>query len=124
MKEVDDAVAAALLRKEKLLLDPAFRRDRTRVAALLAEDFFEFGSSGRVWNRDVILNALATEDYVPPTMEDFAGRSIADDVVLVTYRTIRINPETRQRDVELRSSLWTLRSGRWVICFHQGTPAH
>jgi hypothetical protein len=124
MKEVDQAVAEELLRNEKLLLDPAFRHDRAQVAALLAEDFFEFGSSGRVWSRDTILDLLATEDYVPPVMEDFACRLIADGVVLVTYRTFRINPETGQRDAALRSSLWTRHSGQWVVCFHPGTRSN
>ena len=70
MKEVDKVVAAELLRNEKLLLDPAFRRDRSQVAALLAEDFFEFGASGRIWSRDTILDLLATENYAPPMMEE------------------------------------------------------
>jgi hypothetical protein len=122
MKEVDKVVAEELLRNELLLLDPAVRRDRPKVAALLAEDFFEFGSSGRIWTREAILDLLATEDYVPPGLEDFACCAIAEGVVLVTYRTVRFNPETGRRAGVLRSSIWTRSSSRWVICFHQGTP--
>ena len=124
MKEVDKAVEDELLRKEKLLLDTLVRRNRSQVEALLADDFFEFGASGRVWTREAILDLLASEDYIPPAVEDFACRFIADGVALVTYRTVRINPETGQRDAALRSSLWTLQSGRWVVCFHQGTRSN
>ena len=71
-------------------MDPAVRRDRERVAALLAEDFVEFGSSGRVWTRESILELLATETYTPPAVEDFACRMLGEDVALVTYRAVRI----------------------------------
>jgi hypothetical protein len=120
-RAVAKSVAAELLRAEMLLLDPAVRRDRARVSALLANDFFEFGASGRIWTRDQILDLLATEEYSPPVVEDFACHRIADDVVLVTYRTVRINKETGQREAALRSSLWIRRSGTWKIRFHQGT---
>jgi hypothetical protein len=123
MKTIDAAVVDELLRKEQLLLDPDFRRDRSRVAALLADDFVEFGVSGRVWSRDAILDLLAAEDYVPPAMDEFACRPVADGVVLVTYRTVRSDPESGQHDAALRSSLWTLQSGQWALRFHQGTRA-
>jgi hypothetical protein len=123
MRDADHAVTEELLRKEKLLLDPAIRRGRSEVAALLADGFFEFGSSGRIWTRDGILDLLATENYDPPTMEAFACRLIEDSVALVTYRTVRLSPDTGQSRVVLRSSIWIRQSGHWRVQFHQGTPA-
>ncbi len=120
-RPISKATSAELLRAEMLLLDPAVRRDRARVAALLADDFFEFGASGRVWRRDEILDLLATEPYAPPVLEDFACHRIADDAVLVTYRTVRVNAESGKRETALRSSVWTQRARKWVIRFHQGT---
>jgi hypothetical protein len=121
IRKVAKAVAAELLHAEMLLLDPAVRRDRAQVAALLADDFFEFGSSGRVWTHDQILDLLGTEDYSPPIFEDFACHGMAENIVLVTYRTVRINGETGQRESTLRSSIWSLRAERWRVRFHQGT---
>ena len=120
-RPIPKAVAAELLSAEMQLLDPAVRRDRARVAALLADDFLEFGASGRVWRRDEILDLLASEQYAPPVLEDFACHRIADEAVLVTYRTIRVNAENGLRETALRSSVWTKRAGKWVIRFHQGT---
>lgn len=120
-RPIAKVVAAELLRAEMLLLDPAVRRDRARVSALLADDFFEFGASGRAWQRDEILELLATEQYAPPVLEDFACHRIADDVVLVTYRTVRVNSESGSRESALRSSVWTRRASKWTIRFHQGT---
>jgi ribonuclease HI len=94
------------------LLDPAVRRDRARVDALLARDFVEFGASGRVWTRDSILDLLATEAYVPVPMEDFACAVLGEGVALVTYRARGC----------LRSSVWVWEDGAWKVRFHQGTP--
>ena len=108
---------------EAALLEPAVRRDREKVAALLAEDFLEFGSSGRVWTREQTLELLATEDYEPPAMEDFQCRMLAWDVALVTYKTVRIDAKTGERQCALRSSVWTRVNGGWRVRFHQGTRA-
>jgi hypothetical protein len=110
-----------LLACEQALLDPATRRDRSQVSTLLAEDFIEFGSSGRKWSRDEILAHLETEDYAPPILEDFTCRLIAEGVALVTYRTVRTNDQTGERHVNLRSSLWVRdAAGNWLLRFHQG----
>jgi hypothetical protein len=118
-----DELSARLRACEEALLDPAVRRDSARVAALLAEDFEEFGSSGRIWTRQQILELLATETSQPPTLEDFKCHRIADNVVLVTYRTVRTDPRSGQSFGVLRSSLWTQESGQWRVRFHQGTRA-
>jgi hypothetical protein len=108
---------------EEALLDPAVRRDRERVAALLDEDFEEFGSSGRVWTREQILELLASEDFVPVTMEGFRCDRIAEEVALVTYRTVRTDSQSGEKATVLRSSLWTQKWGVWRVRFHQGTRA-
>jgi hypothetical protein len=118
-----DAICAHLRACEEALLDPAVRRDRARVAALLAEGFLEFGSSGRVWSRERILDLLASEDYQPPAMEDFRCEWIAEGVALVTYQTVRLDPETGHSAAVLRSSIWIHESGVWRVRFHQGTKA-
>jgi len=105
-----------------LLMDPAVRRDRERVGALLTSDFVEFGSSGQVWTREATLELLATETYTPPRAENFAFRLLGPDVVLVTYRTSR-EDAAGEKTVTLRGSLWTRESGSWQVCFHQGTRA-
>src|ERR1700722_10692890 len=92
-----DVLCAHLRSCEEALLDPAVRRDRARVAALLAEDFQEFGSSGRIWSREQTLELLATEDYLPPAMEDFKCDLLSEKVALVTYRTVRISAESGLR---------------------------
>ncbi len=116
-----EADCAHLQTCEEALLDPAIRRDGARVDALLAEDFLEFGSSGRVWSREATLELLASEDYTRPAMEDFKCDWIADGVVLVTYRSVRTDAHTGAKSIALRSSLWVNKSCDWRMRFHQGT---
>jgi hypothetical protein len=116
-----DAIYEHLRACEEALLDPVVRRDRARVAALLAGDFLEFGSSGRVWSREEILELLAIEDYQPRAIEDFNCNGIAEGVVLITYRTVRTDPDSGQNSTALRSSIWIEEAGEWRMRLHQGT---
>jgi hypothetical protein len=121
---ISNAICEHLRACEEALLDPAVRRDRARVAALLAEDFEEFGSSGRVWSREAIIESLASEDYEPIAIEDFKCDRIAEGFALVTYRSVRTDTQSGARSMALRSSLWVEESGEWRMRFHQGTKVH
>jgi hypothetical protein len=111
-----EELVAHLLALEVQLMQPVFRRERERVGALLAEEFREFGSSGRVWNRETILDLLVEEaDYIAPAIEDVAATMLSPETALLTYRAVRPHLST------LRSSIWILREGRWRVLFHQGT---
>jgi hypothetical protein len=107
---------------EEQLLKPEVRGSSDEVGYLLADEFIEFGSSGRVYDKRQIIEALQQETPDPTTrisLVDFVARRLASEVILVTYRTIRPDrPESR-----LRSSIWKLVEGRWQMVFHQGTPA-
>jgi len=114
--------AAELRRLEESLLDTAVRRDKRKLRSLLAQNFLEFGSSGRTWTRNSIIELLSRETaFFPPTIEDFRCDFLSDDVALVTYRTVRTDPESGEVLSSLRSSIWTRESGEWRMRFHQGT---
>jgi hypothetical protein len=114
--------AAQLRKLEESLLDTAVRRDRKKMRSMLAENFLEFGSSGRIWNRNSIIELLSQETaFVPPAIEDFRCAFLTEDVTLVTYRTVRTDPETGEVLASLRSSIWKNESGTWRMRFHQGT---
>src|SRR6476660_2819586 len=102
---------------EEQLLKPEVRGSPDEVGYLLADEFIEFGSSGRVYDKREIIAALQQETPDPITrisLVDFVARRLAPEVILVTYRTIRPDrPESR-----LRSSIWKLVEGRWQMVFH------
>ena len=116
-------IADHLKSLEETLLDPAVRKNSEQVSALLTDDFLEFGSSGRTFDKSAILEDLRNE---PPSqtarLSDFAIRPLAPEVILVTYRTIRHDSSDQIIRQAQRSSIWINHNGTWKITFHQGTP--
>lgn len=98
------------------------RNSKDKVAELLADDFIEFGSSGLKYDKTFTLESLAEEEVdLVISVEDFEARYLAEDVVLVTYKTSKLDPESGTKFRSLRSSIWKLADGKWVMVFHQGT---
>ncbi len=114
--------ADEIRRLEEHLLDPRIRRSRGAIDALLADDFVEFGSSGRVFDREAIVAALADESDVAFTVHDFRTTRVAVNAWLATYRATARVAATGEVRHSLRSSLWVRRTERWQMVFHQGTP--
>ncbi|SDA73954.1 MULTISPECIES: DUF4440 domain-containing protein [unclassified Janthinobacterium] len=115
-------LAAQLQALEAALQSQAVRADGARLAALLADEFIEFGSSGHVWTRVATLADLPAEQFCPRSIYDFQARLLASDVAFVTYRSLRHASGALPPSASLRSSLWKWRDGRWQLAFHQGTP--
>jgi hypothetical protein len=101
------------------LLRPHVRRCAGQLDALLHPGFFEFGASGRRWNRDETIEALTAGQEAgrdaPAAASELAAIRLADDVILLTY----ISRQGQRR--ALRSSLWRRTDAGWRIYFHQGT---
>src|SRR5688572_13857691 len=96
---------------EQSLFRPEIRASVNAVDRLLADDFVEFGSSGHAFDKREVIEALRSEPAMQRTLVDFRVQQLADDVVLLTYRSIR-------RDISgdrqfLRSSIWKNIDGQW-----------
>jgi hypothetical protein len=109
---------------EETLHRPEIRRSNTAVGGLLCDGFVEFGSSGKVYQRQEIIDLLAREDEAGDAgrlqAADYAIRAIAEGAVLLTYRTRRTTSAGAERQV-LRSSIWQKTEAGWQMLFHQGT---
>jgi len=101
---------------ESALVDPTVRRSRERLEKLLHPEFIELGSSGRVYDRQMIVEMMSQEVAGAVIIRDFEIRTISEDTVLVTYRSIG-----QAGDEARRSSIWVREDGEWRIHFHQGT---
>jgi len=101
---------------EMEVLDPQTRGNPERLDLLLRSDFVEFGSSGRVYHKNMLIDMMVNEQHATVLIRDFNVRELSTESALVTYRTVgQAGQEAR------RSSVWVRRAGRWQMVFHQGT---
>ena len=105
-----------LLQLEKKLLEPEIRTSKEELSNLLADNFFEFGSSGKVLYKDENIGEMSLS-VVQMKLSDFEIHPMSEEIVLTTYRIY--NEMNNQHS--LRSSIWKLIDGRWKMHFHQGT---
>ena len=87
---------------------------------LLAEDFLEFGSSGRQFSKQDQLTGAhrGSGNPIAFTVTDFRIRILGPDTVQALYQSFR----HEDRQYARRSSIWRKTDGKWKMIFHQGTP--
>lgn len=100
---------------ESSLLTLAGRSSAEHLRELISDEFREFGTSGRTYDKDEAIGMLLKNPSPPagsgPALADFRAVEVAPGVVLATYRT----------RLSLRSSIWRREGDAWRIYFHQGT---
>ncbi|MDE1674761.1 DUF4440 domain-containing protein [Nocardia gipuzkoensis] len=111
----DDPDIEYVISAELQLLDRAIRNSRVASSALLDPEFREFGASGKVWDRESILDMMSEDTSSPPTIDDLMAAHLGPNVILLTYRTR--SPER----TAVRSSIWLHHENGWKLYFHQGT---
>ncbi|WP_425269274.1 DUF4440 domain-containing protein [Halobacillus trueperi] len=91
------------------------RESTEELDHILADDFWEIGSSGVPYDKKFCLEqgVVLTE----MTLHHYEIQPLSEDTVLTTYY---VEDTTRSRNT-LRSSIWKKIDGRWQLYFHQGT---
>ncbi|WP_347550109.1 DUF4440 domain-containing protein [Pseudalkalibacillus hwajinpoensis] len=110
--------ASLLLKLEKQLLNSEVRKSAAKLNLLLAEDFMEFGSSGRIFRKKDVLDHLPDERSFEYVLERANVKFLENHTALVTYTLIKEN-----KIKTLRSSIWRKHESSWQMIFHQGTRA-
>ncbi len=101
---------------EKTLLKHITRTDRNMLESLISRDFIEFGSSGKIYYKQDIIQGLISESIRDFKAVDFEVRILSENCVLITYKLFESMKST------LRSSIWIRNThNTWQIIFHQGT---
>jgi hypothetical protein len=114
--ESESSLKENLRQLEEMLLKPEIRTSQKELNNLLADNFFEFGSSGKVLYKDEGISEKGIGE-VKMKLSDFEIHPLSEEIVLTTYRIF--NEVKNQHS--LRSSIWKFRDGRWKMFFHQGT---
>ncbi len=101
---------------EEILLSAQTRKSQAELDRLIADDFTEFGSSGRTWNKSEVLEELPSQGPLADTeLTNFEELELGGEHVLVKY--LLDSGGVRS----LRTSIWRRKNDGWEMLFHQGT---
>lgn len=100
---------------EYSLLTPEVRKSATQLQALIADEFIEHGSSGLIYNKSEVIEALLKEEPRTWFIDNFSVMDLLPEVMLATYK-VRLASK-----ISLRVSVWRYRNNCWQMVFHQGT---
>lgn len=102
------------------LLKPEVRASEGKLNELIADDFIEYGSSGLIYDKKIILDRLLREDSLTYTLFDFEMINLSDYIVQTRFKINRVNLDGT-KTTSLRTSLWRKNNTNWQMFFHQGT---
>ncbi|WP_373546405.1 DUF4440 domain-containing protein [Chamaesiphon sp.] len=118
--EITNEDREILKRLEEELWREETRFDMQRMHELIADDFLEFGRSGRVYRRqDTLTIESQPIDAILPLLE-FHTRLLDRNTVQVTYNSAVTYDDAIE--YARRSSIWSRTRSGWILRFHQGTP--
>lgn len=107
---------------EETLLHSDFRNNPQLLDELLADDFEELGSNGKVTSKDEVVQWLLTKEGTPQwSLTEFRIRQVTPDLVLAVYRARQKDRLDDTYQGSMRSSLWQRNGAAWKMIFHQGT---
>lgn len=117
--EIDKSIIEELKNLEKKLLKSKIRKSSIDLTEILADEFVEFGSSGNIYYKKQIIEALQKEVTPKMSLSNFSSLKLGKNYFLVKYKAVK--NENGKKNYSLRSSIWKLNNGKWQMIFHQGT---
>lgn len=88
---------------------------------IIADEFIEFGSSGKIYDKLETLNSYSASLSIKTEIRNYTEKVLSCDVILVNYLAASLNVKGEETK-SLRTSIWKKFEGSWRIVFHQGTP--
>lgn len=114
-----DEILADLAAREPIFHRRAFGTSRDALENMTAPDFWEIGASGRIYNREIVIETLMERYKTPEPHDwpcrDFVLRDLAEGLYQLSYVLEEPGRLTR------RTTLWRRVAESWQIVFHQGT---
>ncbi len=105
-------VFAALLELEKKL---ASFESVSIAERALTDDFVEYGSSGKIYNKQDIIGYYKPLCCINHVITDFSIEFLSDTVVKTSFKSNLSGKKA------LRTSIWKFDDNAWRMSFHQGT---
>jgi hypothetical protein len=101
---------------EMLLLTRPAELSKDKISSLISDDFYEFGSSGKIWRKPDLVKLLPSQEPFEGRIDDFRVLALSSTIFLATYKL------SGAKRTSLRPSIWRLENNSWQMVFHQGTP--
>lgn len=118
--EVSVADQNTLERLEEELWQEDTRFNKQRMEEIIANDFFEFGRSGQIYQRQQTLDVSTQVLKAVLPLPEFRVRWLSENTAQTTYNSaVEYDGEV---EYARRSSIWSRTESGWVLRFHQGTP--
>jgi inorganic pyrophosphatase len=111
-----------ILELEKRLLVKGIRSNAEALSDLLAQDFIEYGASGKIFTYkpgDVFSDFI--DRPIEYSITNFDITNLSEVTILAKY-TIQTYNENGFISFSNRSTIWKCFNGKWKAIFHQGTP--
>lgn len=123
MSQYKAELIARFKQQEETLLHTDFSLQADRLNCLFHPELFEISPIGKYTSRSEIVDwLLAKPAQQRWQLSDFKAVEISVDTVLVCYQANSINQGKVKNTGTLRSSIWRLQDGNWLLQFHQATP--
>ena len=78
---------------EEKLVAPATRHSIVQLDKLLTDDFIEFGRSGKIFDKQTVVERIGKEETARMTLADFKIVILAPDALLATYCATKIEDD-------------------------------
>jgi len=119
--DMEKITSDKLLELELSLLTEEVRTSYEKLDELLDDDFIEYGSAGKEYTKEIILERLPSSDHLKYILKDFETHKLSENVFQTRFITDRENKDG-SHTISLRSSIWKNKDGKWKMFYHQGTP--
>ena len=111
-----DTDFADLFRLEQILALCGERPTLEELERLIADDFVEFGVSGKRWTKSSLIDAIQAWPPIDREVHRFSAKDLAEAIVLVTYTSTR-KGDANDRAISRRSSIWRRKGTSWKSSF-------
>ncbi len=108
-----------LIHLEESLWKENTRFDTAYMENILHPEFFEFGRSGRTYERSMSIYVPRESINAVFPLRNLQIHLINDDTALIVYQS---QVQYEEFEIGNRSSLWVRVGTEWKLRFHQGTP--
>lgn len=113
-----ESLVSQIINHEKQLLS---KNDAVDILINLIDDeFIEYGSNGKIHDKNEAARWLSQEDYSEAKGMEFEAKLLSEDVMLLTYISTMKRDHLSESKRARRISIWRRRNEVWRMVFHQG----